>query len=100
MNITVPVAAIVYPPFDYLHIQKNQTGLIVLALSDTTLTETLAANNKNISYSGAYVRISDYTAAKVFFKNYKPLGRMKNRKPYTGWAKTEYFKKCNYRTAV
>ena len=99
MNITVPVAAIVYPPFDYLHIQKNQTGLLVLALSNATFTQLTAANHKTITYSGAYVRVSEYTAAKAFFKNYKPLGRMKNRKLFKSDVEYDMYVKSFYETS-
>ena len=39
--------------------------------------------SKSKSYSGAYLKVNDITKAEAFLKNYKPLGRLKDRESFS-----------------
>lgn len=53
------------------------------------------------SYSGAYLKVNDSTKADAYLRNYKPLGRLKNRAEfntdeeyqihYNSWGKANYY---------
>lgn len=89
-NIKFQVAAI-YESNTY-----NNAILAPLVGEQKTLIE-----NKNNGYSGAFLKVNDYTKADSYLKSYKPLGRLKDKDSfesedeynihYSAWESANYY---------
>jgi hypothetical protein len=78
-SLSVVIAGIVLNCVDYLPLQNDSGGALIIAISPKTLSNIAG---KTLHYSGAFLRVNDKNKAKEYLQNYKPLGLFRERSDF------------------
>jgi hypothetical protein len=74
--LSVPIYGITANCQDYLPIQNDMGGALIIAISPAELS---SIAGKTLQYSGAFLCVSDYNKTKDYLQNYKPFGLLRER---------------------
>jgi hypothetical protein len=74
--LSVPIDGIILNCQDYLPIQNDTGGTLIIAISPSKLSDIA---DKTLQYSGAFLRINDYNRTKDYLQNYKPFGLFREK---------------------
>jgi len=94
-SLTAPVAAITYNVNKLMHIMEGDgtEGILIISIPESYIPDLEESIGRTIQFGGAYIRTKNTNAVKAYLKDYKPLGRLKDRRLFP--TENEYIKYLN-----
>jgi hypothetical protein len=73
------IGAVVVDPGLFMHIRQGNGsgGAVIVSVPEGYLDE--VTKGRTIQYGGAYIRVNDYDGTKNILREYKPMGRLRDR---------------------
>jgi len=95
VSLTAPVAAVTYNINRLMHIREGDgtEGVLIISIPESFLSDLEESVGRTIQFGGAYIRAKNISVVKDYLKDYKPLGRLKERRLFA--TESEYVKYLN-----